>query len=116
MLERVMSVSARLLICTLLALTLSVGGQECPVAVGDGCDQIWLLAAKAGSSGLPGNFRSLPLPGGAFVGESGSAQPSAGGYEEMRKWMGREYQNVKNVWVFDLRQESHAFVDGRPVT
>lgn len=110
------SVRVRGLAYILLAFATSGAGQDCPVAVGTGCDRIWLLANAKSGSALPDHFRFLRLPNGTFVGESGSAQPSADGYAAIRSWLGSNAPVVKSVSVFDLRQESHGFINGLPVS
>jgi inositol hexakisphosphate len=96
-------------------------GQDCPVAVGPGCDQVWLFEnGLATGKSVPGplvHFRKLRrITGSSSAGESGSAQPSANGYVEVLEWIRANEPNVTTVMVFDLRQESHGFMDGTPVS
>jgi inositol hexakisphosphate len=106
----------------LLAFASPVVAQYCPVAVGPGCDRIWLVENGAPSQGegqdptLPTHFRHLPEVGLRSLGESGSAQPTATGYGQIASWLRKTYPQVRTVAVFDLRQESHGYVAGTPLS
>jgi len=105
---------AFLYVCIFFALTASVAAQPCPDAKGKDCDRIWLLGTRPGN--LPTNFRPFRLPGKTFIGVSGSAQPSLAAYQALDSWLLRKYRNLTYVRVYDLRQESHAFIEKMPVT
>jgi len=106
----------------LLAFASPVVAQYCPVAVGPGCDRIWLVENGAPPQGedqdptLPTHFRHLPEVGLRSLGESGSAQPTANGYRQIASWLRKTYPQVSTVAVFDLRQESHGYVAGTPLS
>lgn len=48
---------------------------------------------------------------------SGSEQPSEKGWKDIAQFIDRHKRSINQpVWVLDLRQESHGYLNGRPIT
>src|SRR5687768_12075863 len=88
------------LLVAVLAVVAPVAGQNCPVAVGPGCDRILLTVNGVQKDGTapadyPVNWKMLSIPMGLrSAGESGSAQPWLSGYKSIDNWLAQNQRNV----------------------